>query len=137
MTSTNVDFVLSICSRWGRGDFGSTAWAHPEIEFVIIEGPAQGRWRGVSGMAEGWANVLSAWDRWRTEAESYRELDGGRVLVVTRGMGRGKASGVETEHRGPTLFHLRDGKVTRLVAYPDHARALGELGLDPDSGSAA
>jgi hypothetical protein len=33
MTSTNVDLVRSICTRWGRGDFGSTAWADPDIEF--------------------------------------------------------------------------------------------------------
>jgi ketosteroid isomerase-like protein len=88
-------------------------------------------------MAEGWTNVLSAWDRWRTEAESYRELDDGLVLVVTRGKGRGKASGVEAEHRGATLFQLRDGRVTRLVAYPDHARALADLGLGPERGSPA
>ena len=31
--------------------------------------------------------------------------------------------------RGASVFHIRDGKVTRLVTYVDYARALEELGL--------
>ncbi len=34
--------------------------------------------------------------------------------------------------KGAHLFHLHDGKVTRLVAYGDRERALTELGLTPE-----
>jgi hypothetical protein len=33
-----------------------------------------------------------------------------------------------------SLFHLRDGKVTRLVLYVDRERGLAELGLAPKAG---
>jgi len=49
--------------------------------------------------------------------------------VLTRMRGRGKSSGVEIAERRGSLFHVQDGKVTRLVLYWDRDRALADLGL--------
>jgi ketosteroid isomerase-like protein len=43
---------------------------------------------------------------------------------------RGKRSGVEVGTEGADLFHLLDGKVTRLVVYFDVQNALADLGLE-------
>lgn len=52
------------------------------------------------------------------------------MLVLIRGTGYGKASGARVQHRGATLSHVRDGQVTRLVAYPQGEDvALTDLGL--------
>ena len=64
--------------------------------------------------------------------EEYRELDGERVLVLIHHRGRGKASGLELGQiltKNAALFHVRDRKVTRFVAYWDRDRALADLGL--------
>jgi ketosteroid isomerase-like protein len=73
------------------------------------------------------------------KAEQYRELDGGRVLVFCSQQGRGKTSGLDLAQvsaRAAALFRVRDGKVTKLVIYWDRERALADLGLAPEAGSA-
>ena len=54
---------------WGRGDFSSAEWAHPEIEFVIADfGPLVGSTKGLAGMAETWRTFLGAWEEYRTRS---------------------------------------------------------------------
>jgi ketosteroid isomerase-like protein len=86
-------------------------------------------------MAEGTRDRLSLWEEYRVEAEEYRELDAERVLVLVHRSGRGKMSGLEIGQmrmQGAHVFHVRDGKVTRFVAYADRERALADLGLAPE-----
>jgi ketosteroid isomerase-like protein len=133
-TSENLGFVRSILADWERGEFGRTAdWAHPEIEFVVADGPEPGRWFGLAGAEEGGGAILSPFANARIEAEEYRELDGERVLVLVRSSGRGRTSGLDIEQmhvKAADLFRVRDGKVTRLAAYWDRDRALADLGLE-------
>ena len=136
MSRENVDLVRSIYAPHERGDYGSADWAHPEIEFVIADGPAPGRWEGPAGMVDGWRDFLGAWEGFRVEVEEYRELDDERVLVLTRVSGRGKTSRLELgemQAKSAALFHVRDGEVTRLVIYLDRERALAEAGLAPEN----
>ena len=132
MSQENVEVVRAACAPWARGDYSSVEWAHPEIEFVVADGPTPGRWTGLAGLEEGWRSWLSAWEEWRVEAEEYRELDGERVLVLFQLSGRGKASGLDvgqTQTKGANLFHVRDGRVTRIVGYWGRERALEAVGL--------
>ena len=130
--------MRSIYADWGRGDYGSTDWADPEIEWVMVDGPNPGSWTGLSGMAEGFSSILSVWEEWRTEVDEYRELDEERVLVLLHMRGRGKTSGLEVgqlRELGANLWHVRGGKVARFVIYFDRERALADLGLAPEAGS--
>src|SRR2546425_3783877 len=130
--SENLNLVRSIYAAWERGDYSSSEWAHPEIEVVIPDGPSPGSWTGLAGLAEGWRDFLSAWEDFRVEAQEYRELDNERVLVLDNFSGRGKTSGLELgeiRSKGLRLFHVRDGKVTKLVRYLERERALADLGL--------
>jgi ketosteroid isomerase-like protein len=131
--SANVELVRSIYADWEHGDYSSTDWAHPEIETVMADGPAPGSWTGLAGMTAALQDVTSAWEDWHAGAEEYRELDDERMIVLTRRGGRGKTSGLEIGEmrtKGAVLFHIRDGKVTRLVIYWDRDRALADLGAE-------
>jgi ketosteroid isomerase-like protein len=130
--SENLDLVRSICAPWARGDWSSVEWVDPEIEFVVGDGPTPGRWTGLAGLIEGFREVLSAYDDYRTVPEEFRELEDGRVLKFHRYSGRGKTSGMEIGQiaaKGADLFEIHDGKVARLVIYFDREHALADLGL--------
>jgi len=130
--SANRDLVRSIYADWERGDFSSADWAHPEIEYVVPDGPEPGTWTGLAAIADALHDELRAWEDFRAWSEDYRELDAERVLVIGHLSGRGKTSGVEVgqmQTKVAALFHIRDWKVTRLVTYWNRDRALDDLGL--------
>jgi hypothetical protein len=58
MSEVNLELVRSILAANRRGDYSSTDWADPGIEFVIADGPSPGRW---TGLASGWREIASAW----------------------------------------------------------------------------
>jgi ketosteroid isomerase-like protein len=140
MPSANLELVRSIYAAFERSDFSSAEWAHPEIEFEIVDGPDPGSWTGIDAMTEGWRDrVFSVWRDARLEVNEYRELDHERVLVLLIFHGRGKTSGLEVGGQMATkaanLLQIRNGKVTRLAIINDRERALADLGLAPEAGS--
>jgi ketosteroid isomerase-like protein len=132
MSQENVELVKAVCTPWERGDFSSFEWAHPEIEFVFADGLTPGTWTGVAAMNKAWRENLTAFEGLDVKVEQYVPLDSERVLVLMHNTGRGKASGFDVgqlDNRSANLFHVRDGKVTRLVLYFERQRALEAVGL--------
>jgi ketosteroid isomerase-like protein len=74
--------------------------------------------------------LLLTWEDFHSEAEEYRELDYERILVLTRLSARDKTSGLELGGAGACVFHIRNGRVTRYVVYPDRENAFADLGLE-------
>jgi ketosteroid isomerase-like protein len=128
--SANLDLVRAIFADWERGDFRRTDWADPEIEMVRHDAIEGGVRRGLASTVEGWRGWLEAWDNYRARADEYRALDGERVVVFGHMEGRGRVSGASVETEIVNVFHLRDGKVTKLLLYTQRDRALADLGLD-------
>jgi ketosteroid isomerase-like protein len=130
--SENLDLVRSICAAWERGDYGSVEWADPEIEFVLADLPASESSTGTGAMQQTWRRFLDAWEGHHIEVDAYHALDDERVLTIGQFGARGKASGLEVGQmrtKGANLFHIREGKVTKLVIYFDREHALADLGL--------
>jgi ketosteroid isomerase-like protein len=136
VSSSNLDLVRSIHADWERGDFSSAEWADPTIEYVVADGPAPGSWTGRAGMAQAWRDSLGGWEQFRVEVDDFRELDDERVLVLNHFSGRGKTSGLElgqVRSRGASVWHVREGRVKRLVVYWSRDRALSDLDPPPET----
>ena len=127
--SANLDLVRSIFFATERGDYTNAEWADPKIEYVVVDELQPGRFRRLAGLAEAMHTIFKDFEGARSEAEEYRELDGERILVLTRVFGRGKLSGVPVSARGAEVFEVHDSKVTRIVIYWDRDHALADLGL--------
>jgi hypothetical protein len=140
--SANLDLGRAILAGLERGDFFSVLdrWADPQIEWVVVDGPARVRLKGVSAVVGWMRDFLSAWEGLRVVADEYRALDDERVLVLVHvGAGRGRTSGLELGQHGgggAQIFHFAAGKGTRHVIYFNRERALAELGLAPEADSA-
>ena len=129
--SANVELVRSIAEAWERGD-RSVEWLHPDVEFVRPDGPEVGTWTGRERVVEVMREIDSTAEDYRRVVEEYREVDDERILTVHRRSGRFKTSGIELTEvggRGAAVWHIRDGKVTRVVGYWDCDRAFADLGL--------
>jgi hypothetical protein len=76
--SSNVNLVRALYADWERGDYSSSEWAHPEIEWAIADGPDPGTWKGADGMAEGFRSSMGIWKDVHAEVEEYREASEAR-----------------------------------------------------------
>ena len=110
----------------------------PRDQFVGVDGPDPICVRGIGELGRTWVEFLDAWEDYRVEVEEYRELDDERVLALFRIGGRGKTSELEVGQmraEAASLFHIRDGRVTRLVLYWDRERALADAGIAAETAS--
>jgi len=87
---------MTSCDRSSRvegGDFDSAEWAHPELEWVVVDGPTPGSCVA-QRRGESLRDFLSAF---RLSASKRRvpRARRERVLVLVRYSGRGKSSGLE------------------------------------------
>jgi ketosteroid isomerase-like protein len=131
--SANLDLVRSIYASWERGEFDSADWAHPEIEYVSADGPDPGAWTGLVEMAENFRAWLGLWEGFGLTADEYRQFGAENVVVLDHLSGHGKASGLDLgqiQTTGAWVFHIRDGKVMRMIRYLDRDRALADLGIE-------
>ncbi len=132
--SENLDLVRSIVEDWERGDILTSAeWAHPDIECVMVDGPAPSRRTGLAGVAEITHEFVSAYQDFSVFAQEYREIDERHVLVLIQFGGRAKTSGLELRQiagRNASLLHIEYGTVRRLALYWDRDRAFADLGLE-------
>jgi ketosteroid isomerase-like protein len=130
MSQENVEIVRRAWDAFERGDIQLAMEAFdPEIEFDVSRDVwgsvvGGGLYHGFEGLATWFGDLYDAWDGFEMSAEEVIDVGGDRVITVLFARGRGRASGIEIEHRPAGIGTMRAGKVVRLAWFPSREEAL-------------
>jgi ketosteroid isomerase-like protein len=124
--SENVEIVRTAAEAYIRGAFEEAiAWMDPEIEWDMtnVPVPDPAVYRGYEGLIAFQTSWDESWESMELEPLEYLAV-GDLVVASFRQTGKGKLSGVEVEQQIAQVWTLRDGKLVRMVMYPDRETAL-------------
>jgi ketosteroid isomerase-like protein len=101
-----------------------------DFEWFPSMSPVEGEsFVGHEGVRRYFERLADAWEYFRVSPETFREGPD-LVLALGRLEGRGKSSGVAVDASLGMAFDLRDGTISRIRGFLDHAQALREVGLE-------
>jgi ketosteroid isomerase-like protein len=131
MSQENVEIVGRTFQAFNDRDLDTLLACHTDdVEWRLIGGFADVMGTEFSGheglrrLSNEWVGTLGL----RVEMEAILEAND-RVVVITRVMGTGGASGVPTTVRAGNVFFFRDGKISAVDSYYEAREALEAVGL--------
>jgi ketosteroid isomerase-like protein len=119
-----IELIRRAYETFNAGDVDFSLF-HPDLEIVqtsSLVGTA-GSFRGHDGLRQSTAELLQGFDEVRFEPEDHMELDGGRILVRCRFVGRGTRSGIELDSDVWHIWSFRDGLLSEMRIYPNRRKA--------------
>lgn len=133
MSQENVDVIRRSIDAFNLGDVEQMlALADPALEWRPAFGAATGgatTYRGHGEFREYWLGTQEIWDHFHFAPERFID-DDETVVVVGRGSGRAKGSGVEIDQPFAMLWRLRGGKAVFGQTFTGHAEALRAAGFE-------
>jgi ketosteroid isomerase-like protein len=118
MQPGSLKLVREIIDALNRGDVEAMlAHMDPDFEWRPLEdSPASRSYRGYKDVRRYLEDWLTTFDDLRLELAEPKVV-GDHVVVVVRGYGRGRASGVELSNRFCQVWTLRRGRAVRMEEY--------------------
>jgi ketosteroid isomerase-like protein len=134
MDSENVELARRAFEAFERRDLSQIEeicqpdiemdWSRRLIDPVVT--------RGFDGIQSFFDEVTAIFEEATFEEEEILEI-GDKVLVVSTGHFRGRASGIEVKARAANVWTIRDGKLARFCFYQSKEDALKDLGVEESS----
>jgi ketosteroid isomerase-like protein len=134
VVSENVELTRRAWEAFNNRDFDELLrYIHPELEWRPAQGPGGPEGTIYRGREEyeRWIydEVIPVWESFRAEDLDIRELEDGRILILGKIHGKGRASGVEISAPFGQIAELRGPQVIRLTGYLDHKSTRAAAGL--------
>ena len=130
MSEENVEVATQVISAFNRSDVDAFATlTTPDFEWspsmVAIEGET---FLGREGIETYFGRLSEAWETFRIHRDRFRD-SADLVVMLGRLEGLGKSSGVPVDASLGMVFDFREGAISRIRGYLDHAEALRAAGL--------
>src|SRR4051794_6665993 len=135
MSRENIEVVLRGYDALNSGDVESAALnLAPDFQFTLppMLPDQEEHSRGADNFKRTWLAWRDQFENFRLEVEEVIDAGDGRVLVMAATCGVGKGSGIEV--RSPSfaqIWTVERGVVISMLALPNRASAMGEVGLGP------
>jgi ketosteroid isomerase-like protein len=132
MSPPNIEIVREVWRGFAAGGFPAELFAADVLWHEAPDQPDGGGEprKGPQAIAEmlarGWETVTDPW----IVADEFVDA-GDRVVVVWRGGGTGRASGLTVEWHETHVYELHDGLVSEVHEYRGRDEALASVGLGP------
>jgi ketosteroid isomerase-like protein len=91
--------------------------------------PEPREFTGVAGFVEFLQAWVEPYEEWRIEVDEILDAGEDRVVALLRQLGRMRGSESQVEMRYGVVYSLRDGRISRAVAYATPEQALKAAGL--------
>jgi ketosteroid isomerase-like protein len=130
MSQENADVATQAIEAFnGRDIEAFSALTTPDFEWspsmVAIEGET---FQGRDGIERYFRSLMNAWELFHIHRGRFRDGDD-LVVMLGRLEGRGIGSGVSVDSSLGMVFDFRDGMISRIRGFLDHAEALRAAGL--------
>ena len=131
MSEENIQLIRRAIAAFNAGDVDEMlALADPELEWRPAFGAAPDAataYHGHAGFREYWSGTQDIWDCFHFEPEQFTD-DGTSIIVVGRGSGRARGSGIEIDQPFAMLWKVREGKTVfgQTFTEIDEARTTAE-----------
>jgi ketosteroid isomerase-like protein len=131
MSRENVEIVQRAIEAFNKAGLGSAEAAAYLDEAIVFEEPpeqpAPRVARGRDAAIEMFSQFDEAWKEHRSDAEEIRELDDGRVLLLSIEHFRGR-DGIVVDQPCGTIFTLTDGRIVRMQSFWERKNAFEAAG---------
>ena len=131
MSRENVDLVLAYHAAYNARDIDAAVDLCAADVDVVPDAAVFVESDALVGRDEFRVLLEESWAPWETcsaKTEEVLDVGDGRVLVRGDWGGIGIASGAEIYTSLSTLFTVRDGQISRVEYFFDHAKALEAVG---------
>ena len=130
MSQGNVEVATQAIEAFNRVDVdGFAGLTTADFEWspsmVAIEGTI---FHGREGIESYFRSLYNAWEKFHVHRDRFRAGDE-VVVMLGRLEGRGSVSGVTVDSSLGMVFDFRDGAISRIRGFLDHAEALDAAGL--------
>jgi ketosteroid isomerase-like protein len=134
VSESNVEILRRGIEAFSRSDWEeSVGIMDPDIEWHDAPDlPGARVHHGREGVLAQWKEMSEALEGFTVEIEGLFDA-GDQVVVFLKSMGRGRVSGVPVSRELAQIATVRNGRVTKIVGYPDRGDALEAAGLPRDA----